>query len=244
MLGNPPFYHEHYKKYVSIFGTIFNDLSIVRKNSNPGGTDKIIKVPLSFVQKDKALEFFIQNPDLRATWNNVFPRMTFEAGSPTYAAYRKENTVNFITKTPSGGSAKMQFAPAPYDINMILSVFSGYFEDGLQIIEQIIPFFQPEYMVTAKEVPELGIDRDISIVLNSVNLDDNVEGPFEDGRLITWTLDFTLKGFFYGPTSDKKIITKIDANTYFTPDFNNPVVIQHFEGIPPNGPITETTVEK
>lgn len=243
MLGHAPFYHQHYKKYVSIFGTLFNDISIVRKNAEPGGADKIIKVPLSFVQKDKALERFIQNPALRATWNNSFPRMAFEAGSPSYAGYRKENTVNHITRAPNGNLAKMQYAPAPYDINMTLTIFAGYFEDGLQVVEQILPFFQPEYTVAAKEIPELGLERDIHIVLNSVTLNDNVEGPFEDARLIEWTLDFTLKGFFYGPITDRAIITKIDAKTFFEPDFDTPQVIQNYEGVPPDGPITETIAE-
>ena len=243
MLGHQPFYHQHYKRYVSIFGTLFNDISIVRKNASAGGADKIIKVPLSFVSKDKALERLIQNPDLRASWHSAFPRMTFEAGSPSYAGYRKENTVNHITRSPSGNVAKMQYAPAPYDINMVLTVFAGYFEDGLQIVEQILPFFQPEYTVAAKEIPELNLERDIHIVLNSVTLDDRVEGSFEDVRIIEWTLDFTLKGFFYGPITDKTIITKIDASTFFEPDFDTPHVIQRFEGVPPNGPITETVVE-
>lgn len=243
MLGHQPFYHQHYKKYISIFGTLFNDISIVRKNSISGEPDKIIMVPLSFVQKDKALERLIQNPDLKATWNNIFPRMTFEVGSLSYAGYRKENTVNYVTKTPSGLAAKMQYTPAPYDINMILTVFAGYFEDGLQIIEQILPFFQPEYTVAAKEVPELGLERDIHIVLNSVTLNDNVEGAFEDGRIIEWTLDFTLKGYFFGPVTDRKIITNIDAKTFFEPDFDTPKIIQNLVGVPPSGPITETLTE-
>lgn len=169
--------------------------------------------------------------------------MTFEAGAPIYAGYRKENTVNYITKSSSGVSKKIQFSPAPYDIPMTLTIFSNYYEDGLQIVEQILPFFQPEYTVTAKEIPELNLERDIHIVLNSVSFSDNIEGPFEDTRLLEWVLDFTLKGFFYGPLMDKNIITKIDVNTIFIPDFGTQVT-QHIEGTPPNGPITEITIEK
>jgi hypothetical protein len=243
MLGNAPFYHQHYKRYVSIFGTLFNDLSIVRKNIAVDGVDKTIKVPLSFMSKDKALERLIQNPDLRATWNNIFPRMSFEAGSPSYAGYRKENTVNFVTKTSNGGLAKMQYSPAPYDINMILTIHVAYFEDGLQIVEQILPFFQPEYTVAAKEIPELNLERDIHIVLNSVTMNDSVMGDFEEGRIIEWDLDFTVKGFFYGPITDRARITRVDANTFFDPDFGEPNIIQTFVGTPPTGPITETLTE-
>ena len=137
----------------------------------------------------------------------------------------------------------MQYAPAPYDINMVLTVFAGYFEDGLQVVEQILPFFQPEYTVAAKEVPELDLQRDIHIVLNSVTLNDSIEGSFEDVRVIEWTLDFTVKGFFYGPVTDRAIITNIDANTFFEPDFDTPQVIQNYVGVPPDGPITETVTE-
>lgn len=240
MLGHKPFYWGHYKRYIGIFGTLFNDISIIRKSNKPGISDKPIKVPLSFVQKDKVLERFQQNPALRESWNGIFPRMTFEAGSPIYAGYRKENTVHQALKKRDGTKASMQYTPAPYDINFILTVFATKMEDGLQIVEQILPFFQPEYTVNAKEIPELGLERDIHIILNSVSFVDNVEGPFEDSRLIEWTLDFTLKGFFYGPTKEQGIITKVDVNHFFRVDFSEePDMNLHLEGTPPDGPITK-----
>ncbi len=195
------------------------------------------------MSKDKVLERFVQNPSLRSTWHSVFPRMAFEAGSPTYAGYRKENTVNYITKTPTGATASMQYSPAPYDINMTLTVYASYFEDGLQIVEQILPFFQPEYTVATKEVPELGLERDVHVVLNSVTLEDPVEGDFEDGRIIEWTLDFTLKGFFYGPTVIKNIIQSVEATTFFTPEFDTPVVTDLLSGNITTGVVTQTTTE-
>lgn len=219
MLGHRPFYHGHFKRYVTIFGTVFNDISIVR--ASKGGQEKTIKVPLSFVQKDKVLERFRQNPNLRESWNSAFPRMSFEMGIPTYAGYRKENSMNYTAKRLGNGKASSQFTPAPYDINFTLTVFANYFEDGLQVVEQILPFFQPEYTVAAKELPDLGIERDIHIVLNSVTLNDNVEGDFAEGRIIEWSLDFTLKGFFYGPVSDNEIITRVDANVLFNMDLNS-----------------------
>lgn len=241
MLGHKPFYWSHFKRYIGIFGTLFNDISIVRKNSKVGGKDQIIKVPLSFVQKDKVLERFHQNPALRESWAGIFPRMAFEVGSPSYAGYRKENTVHQPNRIRSGNISSMQYSPAPYDLNFILTVFSNKMEDGLQVVEQILPFFQPEYTVNAKEIPELGIERDIHIVLNSVSLSDNVEGDFTDSRLIEWSLDFTLKGFFYGPKTENGIITKVDVNTYFNVDLEgDPVSSLHLDGVPPNGPITLT----
>jgi hypothetical protein len=231
MLGHSPFYHKHLKKYVSVFGTLFNDLSFIRTDKD--GATKTIKVPLSFVNKDKALERYIQNPELRATWNSSFPRMAFTMNSFAYAPHRKENTVNYITKDNNGNLSKIHYPPAPYDIFFTLSVFASYYEDALQIVEQIIPFFQPEYVVAVKEIPELGIDRDVHIYLNSVTMDDNVEGPFEDGRLIEWTLEFTLQGFFYGPTSDRKVIKTANAEIFFNPEMSEPFVSSYTATVDP-----------
>lgn len=247
MLSWPPFYHGHFKRYITVFGTLFNDISIVRKGQN--GKEKTVKVPLSFVQRDKVLERFRQNPTLKEAWNNSFPRMTFElGGSPVYNGQRKENSVNYQMKNLGNGKASMQFTPAPYDINMVLSVFSNYFEDGLQVVEQILPFFQPEYTIRAKEIPELDIDRDIHIVLNSVTMNDNVEGSFEEGRLIEWSLDFTVKGFFFGPLqTDKNLITRVDANTIFKWPKDGPEdfdVKVHLEGNPVTREITSQIIEK
>ena len=232
MLSWPPFYHGHFKRYITVFGTLFNDISIVRKGQN--GKEKMVKVPLSFVQRDKVLERFRQNPTLKEAWNNSFPRMTFElGGSPVYNGQRKENSVNYQMKNLGNGKASMQFTPAPYDINMVLSVFSNYFEDGLQVVEQILPFFQPEYTVCAKEIPELDIDRDIHIVLNSVTMNDNVEGSFEEGRLIEWSLE--------------NLITRVDANTIFKWPKDGPedfdVKVQ-LEGNPVTREITSQIIEK
>ena len=241
MLGHKPFYWGHHRRYIAIFGTLFNDISIVRKSSDPSTADRTIKVPLSFVQKDKVLERFHQNPALRESWNNIFPRMAFEMGSPVYAGYRKENTVHRSMIGRDGTKASMQYSPAPYDINFILTVFATKIEDGLQIVEQILPFFQPEYTVNAKEIPEFGLERDIHVVLNSIAMNDNVEGGFEEGRLIEWTLDFTLKGFFYGPASISGVITKVDAKTFFNPEMSgDPVSHLHLEGDPATRSITTT----
>lgn len=215
MLGYKPFYHKHFKKYITVFGTLFNDISIVREGQD--GKIKTVKVPLSFMHKDKALERLVQNPDLKNSWSNIFPRMVFELQSPSYSGERKENTVNFIKKDPDSYFAKMEFSPAPYDLNFILTIFSSYYEDGLQIIEQILPFFQPEYTVSVKEIPELNLERDIHIVLNSVSHTDNIEGSFDEMRIIEWSLDFTLKGYFYGPVIEKEIIR--DTKTLFKIDF-------------------------
>lgn len=245
MLGHQPFYHQHFRRYITIFGTLFNDISIVRANKKAGGKDKTIRVPLSFVNKDKALERLQKDPTLRETWNNIFPRMTFEAGSPTYAGYRKENTLNAVKRNVLAGKADMEYAPAPYDIEFTLSVFATKFEDGLQVVEQILPFFQPEYTINAKEIPELGLERDIHIILNGVTLQDNVEGGFDEERLIEWTLTFTLKGFFYGPIKKGAgLIKHVKQSLFLLPDLDKqPEMVYTAVGTEPDEPIIETLTE-
>jgi len=224
MLGHAPYYHQHIRRYVSLFGTLFNDLAIIRKDKN--GNEKLIKIPLSYARKDKALMRLQQDPDLLNTWSTALPRMAFHMNTPAYNPERKQNSVNFTRRNENGNVASMQYSPAPYDIDFELSIWTQYFEDGLQIVEQILPFFQPEYVVSAKEIPELGIDRDIHIVLNSVVMDDSAEGSFEDNRIIEWVLGFTVQGFFYGPVETKGVIKTTQNDTFFTPDFEGAFVRQ------------------
>jgi T4-like virus Myoviridae tail sheath stabiliser len=211
MLGNKPYYHKHLKRYISLFGSIFNDISIVREDKD--SLTKTIKVPLSFVNKNKIYNKLIQDPKLENTFNTVFPRMSFEMFAPTYAPYRKQNSVNKITKALPNGKVLVAFSPAPYDINFVLTIFSTYYEDGLQIVEQILPFFQPEFTAKVEELPEFNLLKDIQIVLNSVDLNDVVEGAIEEERIVEWTLDFTLKGYFYGPLEYKNINPDGTTNT-------------------------------
>ncbi len=221
MLGHPPYYHKHIRRYVSLFGTLFNDISIIREDS--AGNTKTIKVPLAYANKDKALARLTQDPELANTWGTSLPRMAFSMGTPQYDPSRKTNSILQAKKSVDGDWVTTQYAPAPYNISFDLSIWVQYFEDGAQIIEQILPFFQPEFTVNAKEVPALDIERDIHIVLDSVSLEDDAIGEFQQTRLIEWTLSFTLKGYFFGPVHDHGVIKRAMANTYFTPDFTDPV---------------------
>lgn len=220
MLSHSPFYHAHLKKFTATFGTLFNDIVIERKTTT-GTTQKTIKVPLAFVNKDKALERLRSNPDLNNTWGATLPRMAFEMGTITYAPIRKTNSVNLTRKDPvTGLKSQTQFSAAPYDIQFKLSIWSLYFEDAIQIVEQILPFFQPEYVVKVNEVPALEIERDIHVVLNSITYSDNVIGEYDAERIIEWELEFTLQGYFYGPVTDRAIIKESTATSYFEPDFS------------------------
>lgn len=199
-------------------GTLLNDITIVRETN---GKNKVIKVPVSFGQKDKQLNRLLSNPELNNSWKNYLPRIAFEMGSPTYNGERKDNTQTLYTINTDGNKRKFQQPPAPYDIPFTVTIWVMYYEDALQIVEQIIPFFQPEYTFRVKEVPELQIMRDVSVALLGVTQNDVLEGDFSEGRLIEWTLEFNVKGWFYGALEEKKIIKRANATIFTDDQINN-----------------------
>lgn len=217
MLGHSPFYHKHIRRYTALFGTLFNDISIVREDSS--GSTKTIKVPLAYASKDKALARLTQDPELTNTWGAILPRMSFSMGTPQYDPSRKTNSIVKAVRSHDGNWATTQYSPAPYNITFELYIWVQYFEDGSQIIEQILPFFQPEFTVTAKEVESLGIEKDVHISLDSVSFDDDAAGDFQQTRVIEWTLSFTLKGYFFGPVHDQGVIKRALVDTFFNPEF-------------------------
>lgn len=231
MLGFNSFYWEHIRKYVICFGTIFNDISIVRK-SRADGTEKLIKCPLFYSTKSKQLERLMENPKLQNQWESEFPRLSFEITGISYAPYRKENTLHYSLKEVESGKSKvMSYSPAPYDISLELVSYTYYQEDNYQIMEQILPFFQPEYCVKVKEIPSLGLKRDVHIVLNGVQSDfDNSGDYLEAVKVYTTVFSFALKGFFYGPAEEKPIITNLDAQLWNMPSGEDWLMRYHAEG--------------
>lgn len=232
MLGNEIFYWEHFRKYVSLMGTLLNDISITRKSN---GKTKTIKIPIAFAQRDKQLNILLSNPELNNTWKNYLPRMSFEMGSPMYDSDRKDNSGSFYYTDDDGNKRMSQHPPAPYDIPFTVYLWVPYYEDALQVVEQIIPFFQPEYFVSVTEIPELKLTRDVSVALLSVTQNDMLEGDFRDARIIEWQFEFNLKGWFYGPMNENKIIKKTMVDYFFDFDKNDPtspVIIQTTEVLP------------
>lgn len=203
------FYHGSIRRYVTLFGTLFNDIHINR------GTTTSIKVPIAYSPRDKALARINGDPsfDRPAV---ILPRMAFEITSFNYDGDRKLNTLtrHAAVDTTDAPRLKYQYVPVPYNIGFDLNIFVKNTEDGTQIIEQILPFFTPEWTATVNLVPEMSITKDIPTVLTSVNMSDNYEGDFETRRTITWTLSFTMKAFLFGPVNKSKIITF--ANTSIT----------------------------
>ena len=212
------FYHDTLRKYVILFGTLFNDIWINRPD-NAGNVKQSLKVPLSYGPREKFLariDGIDSNRDPQENpFSIVLPRMGFEITGFNYAPERKLPTRNSFVTTVTDDNTKKKhvYNPVPYDINFSLSIFVKNTTDGTRIIEQILPFFTPEWTSTIQLVDDAPIDikLDIPLVLTSVSQDDVYEGSFEERRALIWQLDFTMKGVFFGPVYKQEIINL--ANT-------------------------------
>tara|TARA_Y100001972_G_scaffold95623_1_gene117776 strand:- start:32 stop:841 length:810 start_codon:yes stop_codon:yes gene_type:complete len=220
------FYHESLRKIVVAFGTIFNNINIQRKDSS-GNVVQSIKVPLAYSPKEKFIARLDQQPDLVEDRRVAvtLPRMGFEISGISYDPSRKLNRLGTVKKVRSsatdGKIMNKQFNPVPYNINLNLYSFTASAEGGLQIIEQILPFFQPDYTVTIRTVPELNLVRDVPIILNNVNYEDTYSGDFTTRRAVVYTLGFTAKTYLYGPISQQRVIKETQTDMY-TDTTNSP----------------------
>jgi len=222
MFGNF-FYNQTTRKYIAVFGTLFNDVSIGRSD-NSGVEQQRMKVPLNYGPMQKFLARVMQDPDLKAPAITL-PRMSFELTSMTYDGERKlTNMTRNISQTTSTDRVITQFTPAPYNLEFQLNIMTKYSEDGTKILEQILPFFKPEFTISAKLIDNMDLITDIPIILNSVTAEDTYEGSFEERRALIWTLQFTLKGYFYGPTAERKIIKFANTNIYTSDVAINPAI--------------------
>ena len=209
------FYNGTTRKYIAIFGTIFNKISITRED-NSGNEIQRMVVPISYGPFQKFLARLIQDPNLDQKAAVTLPRMSFEIMSMNYDGPRKVGSLSKLTPAiPSQieGGRNLRYAPAPYNIEFNLYIMTKYSEDGTKILEQIIPFFKPEYTTSVKLIDGLP-PIDIPLILNSVSVEDVYEGDFETRRVLMWTLSFTMKGFYFGPVRNKKVIKFIDIKMH------------------------------
>ena len=210
------FYNEVLRKTVVGFGTLFNNLEINRFDSS-GNVTEVSKVPLSYGPTQKFLARIQQQPNLTGKdVQIVLPRMSFEILGMQYDPTRKLAPIKTAITPKTGDTNKIvrQFLPVPYNVNFELAIFVKNQDDGLQIIEQILPFFQPAFSITLKMVKETEEKRDIPIVLNSINYRDEYEGNFDTRQVIIWTLQFTAKTYLFGPTADSGVIKTAITNFY------------------------------
>jgi len=217
MFGHGVFYFSTIRKMVIYFGTIFNDLKITRTNAE-NDVVATLKVPLSYAPKDKMLARVDADPEITRQTAIYLPRMSFEMTGLAYDGTRKLNTVSrqVVKDNSNANKLKAQYNPVPYNFDFNLYVYVENAEDGTKIIEQILPFFTPDWTATVNLIPEMNIAMDIPIILNSLSMEDTYDGSFEERRAIIWTLNFTVKGWIYGPIVSKPII-KIANTQFFVP---------------------------
>jgi|TARA_R110002020_G_scaffold387953_1_gene598669 hypothetical protein len=216
------FYHETIKRSVSIFGTLFNNVTI--KKTKADGTVLAQQiVPISYGPKQKWLSRLNEEANLSDNNRSAIslPRMAFEITGFEYDAARQQNK---LIRAEKGGldanksNRGFQYSPAPYTINFTLSILAKQANDGLQIVEQILPYFQPEYTVSMKMIDEMSEVRDVPITLTSVSMEDTYEGEFTERRVIEHTLEFSMKIYFFGPVYTGKIIKNVIERTYINPN--------------------------
>ena len=205
------FYHEVFRRTIIAFGSIFNNISIKHTDSS-GEVKSVIKVPLAYGPTQKFLARLEQSPDPSKPVQMTLPRMSFEMTGIQYDAQRKVTTTQtFTSKSVDDGTiTKKAYMPVPYNMNFELSIMSKLNDDVLQIVEQIIPYFQPAYNITINLLNDVNEKRDIPIVLENITMQDDYEGDFTTRRVIYYTLRFTAKTYLFGPitTATKDIIKK------------------------------------
>ena len=213
MLGNH-FYNEAVRKTVVGFGTLFNNIEVQRKNPETNQMLEAQKVPIAYGPKDKFLARIEQNPSARLGTTNEYmriPRIYFQMTGINYDPVRKVSPIQKYKTiiANNGNEVRVQYVPVPYNIDFELGVLVKSQDDGLQIVEQILPFFQPNFNITLNFIPDMNEKKDVAIILNSVDLDDSWDGEYEDRRSIIWTLQFTAKSYIYGPSNHSDIIRKV-----------------------------------
>lgn len=202
------------RKYVIYFGTLFNDLYLTRDDETGTQVQKM-KVPLNYGPKEKFLARVEGNPDLDRELAITLPRMTFRIVNYQYDPERALKSTGRIRAVhPNNPSkASFQYNPVPYNLTFELNVMVKNAEDGTRIIEQILPYFTPEYTSLLNLNPEVADKYDVPLILNSVSDEDTYEGQFQNRRALIWTLTFTMKAWMFGPTREASLINQVEINT-------------------------------
>jgi len=207
------FYHATMRKSVAIFGTLFNNLKVLRKKAD-GSVINQVKVPLAYGPKQKFLARLDQETGFDAPMAIKLPRMAFDITGLSIDSIQKGQKRNKIVEAHASdvGKKKTIKHHTAYNIEMSLYIMAKNQDDGLQIVEQILPYFSPEYNVTITPVEGFAHKQDVSVILNSVGIDDQYEGDFVERRVLIYQLDFTMKMKFYGPTANQGVIREINID--------------------------------
>ena len=240
------YYHSIIRKYIIMFGTMFNDIDVQRFDSS-GNRIQTLRVPIAYGPKEKFLVRLAQDPNFDRDIAISLPRMSFEIVGMNYNGVRKlPSTVkNYYTPTSDNTKLNTQYTPVPFDININLAVYVKNADDGVQILENIFPFFTPEWTNSVNLIPSMNMKMDIPVVFNSMSTEDTYESDFSTRRALIHTLDFTIKGYLFGPVRTSGIITRsiTTLRADVEPDTGVSTRITTTPGLTANGtPTTDSAV--
>jgi len=245
MLSNDYFYFGSIRKYISLFGSMFNNI-IINRTDKQGNITQIINVPISYAQKEKMMIRMKQDPAIDKQSAIILPRMSFYLDGITYAPERKQKTTNkiFYPNSAAPNSPKFTFEEVPYDFHFSLYVYIKNAEDGTKIIEQILPFFTPEFTVRANMIPNHQ-SFDIPVIMKMISHENTDTTNFADNSVLIWTLNFTVKGSLFGPIRSSTLITDFANTSVYFGSFDEPytTIVNEYglQVININTPISNTT---
>lgn len=223
MLNNNVYYHGIIRKCIVGFGSLFSDIYIDRRegDSVTGTVSQRLQIPLAYAPKEKWIVRLDQDPSLENHVYTTLPRMSFEIIGYNYDPQRKVNRMQQLKCGDGTGTVSTMYTPVPYNLDLSLYILTKTQEDGLQIIEQILPTFTPEYTLSINVVPDMNVKIDVPIVLNSVSVQDDYDGDFQTRRFVTHSLNFQMKMNLFGPFSGRNVIQEVNAYVGENENFTN-----------------------
>jgi hypothetical protein len=232
------FYNATTRKYIALFGTLFNKIVITRNDNTDTEIQKIV-VPIAYGPWQKFLSRITQDPEFAQKSAITLPRMSFEINNIIYDGTRKVASIQKVSKLLKGetnGSKSFLWTGSPYNLDFSLYIMTKYSEDGVKVVEQILPFFKPEWTTTVKLIDDLD-PIDIPLILNGVTSEELYEGSYEERKSVLWTLNFTMKCWYFGPERQKKVIKFVEATLYDNLDENSDPYerVQVYPGLTANG---------
>jgi hypothetical protein len=232
MLNSNVYYHGIIRKCIVGFGSLFSDIYIDRRegDSVTGTVIQRLQIPLAYAPKEKWIVRLDQDTSLENNVYTTLPRMSFEITGYNYDPQRKVNRMQQIKCGDGTGAVSTMYTPVPYNLDISLYILTKTQEDGLQIIEQILPTFTPEYTLSINVVPDMSVKIDVPIILNSVSVQDDYDGDFQTRRFVTHSLNFQMKMNLFGPISNNDVIQTSNIKIGQNENFSNPNRIFTAEG--------------
>ena len=214
MFANTHFYHRTIRRCVVAFGNMFNQIQLIKYEKGTFNEVERITVPIAYASNENYAQRLLGNPELPSAVQIKLPRMSFEMTDIAYDSARKLSSLNEECAVVNGVTKSVP-NPTPYDIGFELNIYVINMEDGTQILEQILPYFNPEYTMAMTYIDEMQLSKNVPLVLNSVQHSNEYEGDNQTVRMVTWTLRFTMKAYFYGPVKgNRSIIRQVNANSH------------------------------